>query len=186
MPEERRRFFRIDDEAEISFKTLSDEELSTWQEAQNNNADNDLAKLETELGISIVQLKSQQPQLGKIFELLNQKINLAMGRDNSTQGFIDSGELKSINLSACGIAFHSDEILECNQGILLQMKLKPSNVSIITTGKVISSDNSQDQSIVRVDFHELSDSHQDLLMQHLFQVQSRALKKQRDDKNSNQ
>ncbi len=184
MPEERRRFFRIDDEAEISFRTLSDEEFSSWQDTQNNSADDGLAKLETELGISIAQLKSQQPHLGKMFELLNQKINLAIGRDYKTQGFVDSGELKPINLSACGIAFHSDEALNCDQSILLQMKLKPSNVAIVTTGKVVSSDTRNGKNIVRIDFHDLSDSHQDLLMQHLFQVQSRELKKQRNDKNS--
>lgn len=180
MPEERRRFFRIDDEAEISFKTLSDEEFSNWQNNQQDAGKDDLAKIETELGITISQLKSQQPQLAKICELLNQKINLAIGNTNKTQGFVDDGELKPINLSACGIAFHCDEALSNNQSILLQMKLKPSNVAIITTGKVISSDIAEGKNTVRVDFHDLSDSNQDLLMQHLFQVQSRELKKQRN------
>lgn len=181
MPEERRRFFRIDDEAEISFKTLTDDEFSSWQNSQQDSEKDELAKIETELGITISQLKSQQPQLAKICELLNQKINLAIASSNKTQGFVDDGELKPINLSACGIAFHSDEALSCDQSILLQMKLKPSNVAIITTGKVISTGKSNGKNVIRVDFHDLSANNQDLLMQHLFQVQSRELKKQRDN-----
>ena len=91
----------------------------------------------------------------------------------------DEGELKSINLSACGIAFHSDEDLIQDQSILLQLKLKPSNVSIVTTGKVIDTGAGNGKNIIRIDFQNLGENNQDLLMQHLFHVQSRVLKKQR-------
>jgi hypothetical protein len=117
--------------------------------------------------------------LAKIGELLNKKINLAINSNPKTQGFFDNGELKSINLSACGIAFHTDEDIEQDQNILLQLKLKPSNVAIVTAGKVISTCSEQGKNIIRVDFQQLTENYQDLLMQHLFQVQSRALKKQR-------
>lgn len=179
MTDERRRFFRIDDEAEISFKTISDEEYQAWENGQKDEESEKLAKLETELGMTLANLKSQQPQLAKICELLNQKINIAMSTHSKTHGFIDNGELKPINLSACGIAFHTSEDIQTNQNILLQLKLKPSNVSIVTTGKVIDNGLSNGKNIVRVDFQDLGENNQDLLMQHLFHVQGRALKKQR-------
>ena len=84
-------------------------------------------------------------------------------------------------MSACGIAFQSDENLTQNQSILLQLKLKPSNVSIVTTGKVVDTGTGSDKNIVRVDFQNLGENNQDLLIQHLFHVQSRALKKQRGE-----
>ncbi|MBL4797709.1 MAG: PilZ domain-containing protein [Oleispira sp.] len=179
MSDERRRFFRIDDEAEVSFKTISDEEYTSWSEGQQDEESEVLAKIDTELGIALSNLKSQQPQLAKICELLNQKINLTMTAHSNTHGFITEGELKSINLSACGIAFHSDEDLIQDQSILLQLKLKPSNVSIVTTGKVIDTGAGSGKNIIRIDFQNLGENNQDLLMQHLFHVQSRALKKQR-------
>jgi hypothetical protein len=183
MTDERRRFFRIDDEAEISFKTISDEEYQAWENGQKDEESEKLAKLETELGMTLANLKSQQPQLAKICELLNQKINIAMSTHSKTHGFIDNGELKPINLSACGIAFHTNEDIQTDQNILLQLKLKPSNVSIVTTGKVIDNGLSNGKNIVRVDFQDLGENNQDLLMQHLFQVQSRELKKQRNNDN---
>ena len=179
MSDERRRFFRIDDEAEVSFKTISDEEYITWSEGQQDEESEALAKIDSELGIALSNLKSQQPQLAKICELLNQKINLTMTAHSNAHGFIDEGELKSINLSACGIAFHSDEDLIQDQSILLQLKLKPSNVSIVTTGKVIDTGAGNGKNIIRIDFQNLGENNQDLLMQHLFHVQSRVLKKQR-------
>ena len=183
MTDERRRFFRIDDEAEISFKTISDEEYQAWKDGQKDEEGEKLAKLEAELGMTLANLKSQQPQLAKICELLNQKINIAMSTHSKTHGFIDNGELKPINLSACGIAFHTSEDIQADQNILLQLKLKPSNVSIVTTGKVIDNGLSNGKNIVRVDFQDLGENNQDLLMQHLFQVQSRELKKQRNNDN---
>ncbi len=180
MSDERRRFFRIDDEAEISFKTITDAEYQAWGEGQHDEESERLAKLETELGMGLANLKSQQPQLAKVCELLNLKLNMIMNKQPKTHGFVDDGELKPINLSACGIAFHTDEDIQQNQNILLQLKLKPSNVSIITTGKVIDIGSTNSKNIVRVDFQDLGESNQDLLMQHLFQVQSRELKKQRN------
>lgn len=180
MPDERRRFFRIDDEAEISFKTMSDAEYQAWGDGQKDEQGEKLAKIETELGMTLANLKSQQPQLAKVCELLNQKLNLLASNQTQAQGFVDDGELKAINLSACGIAFHTDEDIQADQNILLQLKLKPSNVSIVTTGKVIDTGSTNGKNFVRIDFQDLGENNQDLLMQHLFQVQSRALKKQRN------
>ena len=66
-----------------------------------------------------------------------------------------------------------------NQSILLQLKLKPSNVAIVTTGKVVDAGTGNQNNIIRIDFQNLGENNQDLLMQHLFHVQGRALKKQR-------
>jgi len=181
MSDERRRFFRIDDEAEVSFKTISDDEYQAWSEGQQDEESENFAKIESEIGIALSNLKSQQPQLAKICELLNQKINLTMSNNPSGHAFVDNGELKPINLSACGIAFQSDEDLSQNQSILLQLKLKPSNVSIVTTGKVVDTGTENNKNIVRVDFQNLGENNQDLLIQHLFHVQSRELKKQRGE-----
>jgi hypothetical protein len=182
MSDERRRFFRVDDEAEVSFKAISKEEYQAWGNEKLDEEREELAKLETELGIALSQLKSQQPQLAKICELLNQKLNLLTNDQPRTKGHIADSELKAINLSACGIAFQCDENIQANEHILLQLKLRPSNVSIVTTGKVVASESSANgKSIIRVDFQELGENHQDLLMQHLFHVQSRELKRQRSD-----
>lgn len=181
MTDERRRFFRIDDEAEVSFKTISHDEYTAWSDKQGNGEAEKKAKLEAELSMTIANLKSHHPQLAKVCELLNTKINLCLDSHSNAFDFIEEGELKPINLSACGIAFHTDENIQPNEHILLQLKLKPSGLSLITTGKVVDSalvDGKQQ--IVRVDFEDLAESNQDLLMQHLFQVQSRNLKKQRD------
>jgi hypothetical protein len=179
MTDERRRFFRINDEAEISFKTITQDEYQAWGNEKKDEGAEKLATLETELSMTLANLKSQQPQLATIFELFNQKINIAMNSHPKTHGLNDNGELEPINLSACGIAFHTDRNIPINEHLLLQLKLMPSNLAIVTTGKVIDVGLAKGKKLVRVDFQNIGDSNQDLLIQHLFQVQSRELKKQR-------
>ncbi len=181
MSDERRRFFRVNDEAEISFKSISEEEYDDWERGQARETYETVAKLDGEIGIALANLKSQQPQLAKICELFSQKINLLASNQSNTKGHIADGELKKINLSACGIAFQTDEDIAQNEHILLRLKLRPSNVSIITTGKVVANEVSNGKNVIRVDFQALGANYQDLLMQHLFQVQTRELKKQRSD-----
>ena len=49
MSDERRRFFRIDDEAEVSFKTISDDEYQAWSEGQQDEESENFAKIEKPL-----------------------------------------------------------------------------------------------------------------------------------------
>ena len=163
----------------MSFKTISDDEYQTWTEGLQEEESDNFAKIESEIGIAISNLKSQHPQLAKICELLNKKISLATSNNPTAHTFLNDGEVKPINLSACGIAFKSDENLDENQSILLQLKLKPSNVAIVTTGKVVDAGTGNQDNTVRINFQNLGESNQDLLMQHLFHVQGRVLKKQR-------
>ena len=180
MTTERRRFFRIDDEAEISFKMITDEEYQAWEDGQLDDSNETINQIDTELESAIEALANQHPQLATICTLLNKKINLSICGHAKTHGFIDHGELKPVNLSACGISFHTEQKIPDDENLLLQLKLKPSDVAIITAGKVVGSGIKDGKQIVRVDFQDLDDHNQNLLMQHLFQVQSRELKKKRD------
>ena len=180
MTTERRRFFRIDDEAEISFKMITDEEYQAWEDGQLDAGNEAKSKIDTELESAIEALERQHPELANICTLLNKKINSSICGHSKTHGFIDNGELKPVNLSACGISFHTEQEVSDNENLLLQLKLKPSDIAIITAGKVVGSGIKDGKQIVRVDFQDLDDHNQNLLMQHLFQVQSRELKKKRD------
>jgi len=178
MTEERRRYFRVNDEAEISFRVMDDQDVDAWQQHQETGTAAELAKLENEIGVALSHLKSQSPQVGKLLELMNQKINLVSRNEMSALQLDDQGELQRINLSACGIAFHTDQPLTAEQQLLIQLKLKPSNIGLTMSGRVVNSKTHSDGSqLVRVEFNELDSSNQDLLMQHMFQVQSRELQK---------
>jgi len=178
MSEERRRYFRVNDEAEISFRIMDEADLENWQQHQQTGSAAELAKLETEIGVALSHLKSQSPQVGKLLELLNQKINLVSRNEVAALQLDDQGELQRVNLSACGIAFQSKQPVPFDKQLLIQLKLKPSNITLTMSGRVVDSQPKDNgTNLLRVEFNELDSSNQDLLVQHMFQVQSRELQK---------
>lgn len=181
MMEDRRRFFRLDDEVVLEFETLDREEVSAWKESHQKQKD-ELSQLEQDIGSHISQLKAQDPALARLLELFNQKINL-LGSSHlpgSSKRDLSATEARTrINLSACGMAFHTDENVAKGDHLLLHMQLKPSNAELSLTGTIVSIEKSKGEgepNLVRIDFADLKESEQEVLIQHLFQLQNRHLK----------
>lgn len=186
MMEDRRRFFRLDDEVILDFETLSREDVAAWRESHQQKKD-EIAQLEQEIGNHISQLRSQNPTMGRLLELFNQKINMlgASHLPGTSERDLSATEARTrINLSACGMAFHTHESVEKEDHLLLHMQLKPSNTELSLTGRVVSIEKASqpdEQNLVRIDFHDLKESEQEVLIQHLFQLQNRHLKLRSED-----
>jgi uncharacterized protein YdcH (DUF465 family) len=184
--EDRRRFFRLDDEVVLDFQTISREEISAWKESHQQHKD-ELSQLEQDIGNHISQMKSQDPTIARLFELFNQKINMLGSRQplNTAKREMSATEARTrINLSACGMAFHTHQSIEKDDHLLLNMQLKPSNAELSLTGKVVSVEESsepEEPNLVRIDFSDLKGAEQEVLIQHLFQLQNRHLKLRNED-----
>jgi len=179
--EDRRRFFRLDDEVVLEFETLDREEVSAWKESHQQQKD-ELSQLEQDIGSHISQLKAQDPALARLLELFNQKINLlgASHLPGTSKRDLSATEARTrINLSACGMAFHTNESVATGDHLLLHMQLKPSNAELSLTGTIVSIEESKtadEPNLVRIDFADLKEAEQEVLLQHLFQLQNRHLK----------
>ncbi len=182
--EERRRFFRLDDEVVMDFQAISSEEFAHWKEHQTLQK-SELQELEKEIGILIHQLRSSHPAVGQVIELFNRKINLLHGHgDQQAQLNLSAAEARvRVNLSACGMSFTTSEDLSKQTHLLFDLQLKPSNAMLTLAGTIVSVEKTHtvgDTYLVRVNFEGLKETEQELLIQHLFQLQSRTLRQQRD------
>ncbi|QQD20495.1 PilZ domain-containing protein [Venatoribacter cucullus] len=184
--QERRRFFRLDDEVIMEFRPLSADEFEQWR-SEHQLQTSELKQLEQELGLLLHQVRASHPQLGQVLELFNRKINLL---HNTHDHPGDTPELHNgsnearmqVNLSACGIAFYTDEPLQAERFMLLNIQLKPSNASLSLAGDIVSVkevNHDRGRYQVRVNFDGLKEAEQEMLIQHLFQLQSRTLRQQR-------
>lgn len=185
--EDRRRFFRLDDKVILDFETLGREEISAWKE-NNRQKKDELAQLDQEIGNHISQLRAEHPVIGRLMELFSQKMNLIVSSHlavSSTRDLSASEVRTRINLSACGMAFHTHESVRKDDHLLLHMQLKPSNTELSLTGKIVSVEktpNPEDKThLVRVDFADVKESEQEVLIQHLFQLQNRHLKRRHEE-----
>jgi len=186
--EERRRYFRLDDEVILDFETITHEEAHQWK-VKHVQHQSELAELERDISSILAQLQSQNPAITKVLDLLNRKVNLLvspLGNKNTDKEISQTEMRTRVNLSACGMAFHSKEPMAENENLRVQMQLKPSNAPVSLIGTVVgveASDNIDAPYLVRVNFEGLREAEQELLIHHLFQLQSRALRERNQAQN---
>lgn len=177
--EERRRYFRLDDEVVLDFEPISQDEVKRWKSRQRDQR-NELAELERDISALLHRLQSHNPVVAGLCDLLNRKLNLLtspLSPDRKPE--LTETEIRTrVNLSACGMAFHTTEPLSESDNLRLQMQLKPSNVPVTLMGTIVGVEHTGDPDapyLVRVDFEGLREAEQEILIHHLFQLQSRRL-----------
>jgi hypothetical protein len=179
--EERRRYFRIDDEVALSFTLLEDEKQG---DAEDLNQEFHMS-LEVQIRHAMADLRSQNSKVAHVLDLINQKINLlrsAEEKDGSAPVLIGA------NLSACGVAFSWHENLPINQQLMVNLYLQPNHELIRTEAHVAGVTKNQDPNaspeqsfIVRLDFDSIKKNYQELLIQHVVQRQGHQLRKKLDN-----
>jgi len=184
--QERRRYFRITDQVAISYRLLNDTDDAVT--GVNMNSPTALiVQLENQITASLEALRSVQPQVHQLLELYNRKINLMLSLDETLSEPVSEQEKRSqqVNLSACGIAFPSPEQLRPNQKILMDLTLFPSNICLKMVAVVIGCDPlkepiGEDCYITRADFVDITNSEQEVLVQHVIKRQTSQLKDRRE------
>lgn len=188
MTEERRRFFRIDDEVAISFHAL-DEEYGGDDSADTTEIvdmqQEFHVSLEVQIRQAMVDVRAQYPKLAPLLDLMNQKINLLHASDAQAD---DTPVLRKANLSACGVAFTWHEPLVINKQLMVSMYLQPNHELVRSMAHVAAVDanpdypkNSTEPHIVRLDFNDMHNAYQEVLIQHVVQRQGHQLRKKMDD-----
>lgn len=185
--EERRRYFRLDDEVVLDFEAISQEEIKRWR-ARHQDHISELNELEKDITELLQQLQPENPTVFRMFELLNRKIDLLNSPiSRNIKPERSQAEIRTrINLSACGMAFHSNEPMAERDNLRLQLQLKSSNTPVTLLGTVVGVEHTTDSEapyLVRVDFEGLRESEQEILINHLFQLQSHRLRAERDAQN---
>jgi len=182
---ERRRYFRVSDLVGLNYRLLAENERELAMGAQPSSLKSLLGQIEEQINVSLLALKNSSPELHKLLDLYNQKINLAFGHGlaDSSQDTGQSIRACQVNLSACGIAFACDEQASLNQHMLLELTLYPSNIRLQLVAAVIATepyDGEGGKYLVRADFVNIADADQELLVQHVIKRQAMQLKEQRE------
>lgn len=184
---ERRRYFRVTDLVGIHYRFLNDSERDLAMAAQPTSLQTVLNQLESEITTVLQSVKASSPDVHHVLELFNQKINLAFGHGIADQSQDAGSSVRAcqVNISACGIAFPAPEEARLNQYVELDLTLYPSNLRIQLVAAVIACENYEDELndnryLIRADFVNISDSDQELLVQHVIKRQSQLLKEQRE------
>jgi hypothetical protein len=190
---ERRRYFRIEDEICLDYEVISDEEYSKAPEvlAQMMQSAFSLsasfAALNNEYNPLLNSIKHASPEIGQYLELLNRKIDSLGQQLLEEETPCDEGNAIEANLSASGIAFQCSEQLKDGQGMKLKIVLLPEKIGVILFGRVqhcLQSAEQKKDDIICIDFEHIRYDDQELIIKHNLNKQMQELRQRSEDEDS--
>ncbi len=184
--EERRRFFRINDDVAMNFSLIDDDFSGDIiaQDTQELNQEFHVS-LEMQIRQAMMEVRAENPKMAVILDLLNQKINLLRSDERFSE---QNTVLKPASISACGISFSWPESIEINQLVMLNLYLQPKHDLVRTQAHVAAvnqnmnvNNNQREPYIIHLDFDNMHSAYQELLIQHIVQRQGYQLRKKADE-----
>lgn len=155
MPDERRRFFRLNHPLKLRLYP---------QPAAEQPPPNPLdAAIQEQLN----QLRQHQPELAELLSLLNQKIN----QQNPAAASSPLWPLDTANLSACGLAFEHTSAAATGSLFALELHLDDTSEPITLQGRLLDCQAHPSHYYWRLNFEGISSATQDTLIQHLLKRQ---------------
>lgn len=187
---ERRRFFRINDKVGLRCQAVDGGSGAMEVGEQiSKRFGNEVLVLEQQIRRGIEHLRSQGQAVAVVLDLINRKLNVVMNEEASGEVFQSESILTEVSLSACGLAFESPVFAEVGSRIRIEMVLMPDHVRLDIEGMVIqrqkvSDDESEEgpRYLLRVDFLDLDEENQEMLIQHVLRCQTRELKHRRESR----
>ena len=183
--QERRRFFRIDDEVALSYRLVPDNGLSnnsglTTAERAPVSLANELEKMNEVSRIHFRHVEKESQEVARYFSFIEAKINLLahhlmMGSDEL---FVKTTQ--PVNLSGSGVSFTVEEALKVGDYLEIKFILTPSLASIKTFSSVVSCKPEGKQFRVAVEYNQLGDDDRDLLIRHVVKKQMNDIREQKD------
>jgi len=181
--QERRRFFRIDDDIYLSHQAISDDEYSNaanYSSQAYNSAFSltaDFANLNNEFHPILNNIKQSSPELAQYLELLNSKIDALSKYLFKNENDLQTRETAHVNLSAAGIAFETNQKYEDEQALSIQLVLLPEEIGIQVYGRVINKTDADNKiQFTCVDFEFIRTEDQELIIKHNLSQQMKMLR----------
>jgi len=190
MNEERREYFRIDDEIALDYRLIDEAEIDAVSERiharfpDRFTVASSFTATSRQMAQALHKVQNQSPELIRCLQAIDQKLNMLAQLFVSEEMHLDQQPTREVNLSAGGLAFRSQH--QIRTGSLLEMRivLFPSLVGILTLSRVIHCEPISDGTAqfpwqVAVNFEQLRERDRELLVRHVMTKQTRQLRAER-------
>lgn len=188
---DRRQYFRINDKVSLKYRVVQgidiETEVKRTEHEKNNLAElkNAFNCIEAKIMTKMDRVEEVSPLVAEILGLFDKKLSLIesmiMHNDDKDNSIT---ETQDVNLSASGMSFESNTPI--NDGVKLKMELVlfPEYQFIPLYARVVDCRKKMDDNLYRfniaVDFVGISESDQEIIMQHILSRQAKLLKKERN------
>jgi len=181
--EERRRFYRIDDEVALATQSIASAEVDArvedfWENEHRHSIRNNYNfQIEQHIADRL-KIEKRMPELARYLGVLEKQI------DRITEMLIvdeaDSRlEQKSTNISAQGISFSTDQEAPIDSLVELNLKLLPSGLRLVIIARVVKIEKDSDQGEgshrISLDFEYIHEADREILIKHIHGKQMESL-----------
>lgn len=188
-PEDRRRFFRIDDEVNLSYKSVDERMVYAASQVTDDLLSNcslaaALDMLDQESRLIMHRIEKNEPEIAEYLKLLDTKIGLLAQSQMQQGNDFSESHMRNANISAAGIAFESENAIDQSDHIEIKLLLTSCRALIVIYGKVvycneiIESEGSINYHI-GVDFINLKDQDREVLIKHVVKRQMQQIRDQK-------
>lgn len=179
MTDERRRYFRIDDDISLLIQPLADDGLSPRNETAASLWDR-FSEQDARIVQLLRQAEQESPVIAELALLLHQKLERVAGQMVMDCQLLErvAERVQQVNISACGMALVSDVGIAPGSRLQLELCLLPTTRKISLKGIVVGCDPTQEGYFWRIDFYGMSQETQEALIQHIVRRQSAQLNAQ--------
>jgi len=182
---ERRRYYRIDDNAMLSYQVVPPEQVErTLARFRTGPSDrfslsasyvgNDIAMTET-----LSRIRAEQPLVATYLEGLERKMNLLAHLVMTMNDDFDDYPTRRVNLSGGGVAFDIEQKISAGTIIEIKLVLLPSYRGILTYGTAIHCQNDEKNNHdplfpwrVALSFSHIRETDRELIVRHVLHQQA--------------
>ncbi len=182
--QERREYFRIDDQVYLEYQCITEEEYKNapelLSELENSSftLSADFATLNNSIHPLLSNIKQSHPDIGEYLDFINQKVDQLNQLLLVKETNFDESKVITANLSASGISFASTESYDESQPIRLELVLLPEKVGILIFGHVVSNN---DKNILCIQFDHIRPEDRELMIKHNLNKQMADIREEKDN-----
>lgn len=186
---ERREYFRINDDVYLTFSIISEEEFASAPELLGNLADSsfrlsaEFATLNNSIHPLLNNIKQLHPDIGEYLEFLNQKIDSLNQLMLFKETDLNDDRVVTANLSASGISFNTIEQVDRDQPVKLEIVLLPEKIGILVFGRIVNpgDDGSNAEHDISVRFEHIRPEDRELMIKHNLNKQMSDLREKNEN-----
>ncbi|MCK5889646.1 MAG: PilZ domain-containing protein [Methylococcales bacterium] len=188
--EDRRRFFRIDDEINLHYKSVDEKTVNESNQVVTDMLNN--CSLVTALDILgqdaqtiMKRVEKSSPDIAEYLQIMDAKISLIAKEAMKQEHGIADDKICNVNISASGIAFESNQ--QATSGDFLEIKLLlPSCFTVIVTyGKVVYCRNNRENEeampfLIGIHYINLNEHDREILVKYIVKRQMQQIREQKE------
>jgi c-di-GMP-binding flagellar brake protein YcgR len=188
--DDRRRFFRIDDEVNLFYKVVDEQEVLSASQVTNDLLSNcslvtALDMLDQESRLVMYRIEKNDPEIAEYLKIQESKVSL-IAQAVMTQGNdFSKGDMRNANISASGLAFECENLIK--EGELLEIKLLLTSclAVIVIYGKVIyCKETEKDETampyLIGVDYINMKEQDREVLIKHVVKRQMQQIRENKE------